>query len=152
MFHTKIEEAVPCNIIGVCIDDVPPQNNAFNYLSIIKRFDVFGVAYRDRPIECIIFTANAIIKNHLGNIHVGYKPFLYCGTSRILCEFIKFIQRVDIFHGNKVIYDPEWIKENNAAIVEMRPLNPIVVEPFLEYNDLGCFFYKRWQSNNCSKS
>ena len=130
MFHTKIGEAVPYNIVGVCIDE--------DASSIVKR-DVCGEANRNRPLECIGFTAKLMIKNHPGKIYVGYEPILYCRAGRVQCKFEKFIQRINRYHGNKVIENPEWIQKDDAAVVDIRLSKSIFVEPFKEFNNLGSF-------------
>lgn len=130
MFHTKIDEAVPCNIVGVCIDEEAS--------SIVKR-DVCGEANRNRPLECIGFTAKLMIKNHPGKIFVGYEPMLYCRAGRFRCKFEKIIKRIDRHHGKKVIENPEWIQKDDAAVVDIKLSKSIFVEPFIEFNDLGSF-------------
>jgi elongation factor 1-alpha len=80
-----------------------------------------------------------IISNHPGKIHAGYQPVFDCHTAHIACKFEKLIQRTDRRHGKKVTEEPEWIMKDDAAIVNVVPSKPLVIETFQEYPALGRF-------------
>ena len=80
-----------------------------------------------------------IISNHPGKIHAGYQPVFDCHTAHIACRFDKLIQRIDRRHGKKATENPEYIQKDDAAIVEVVPSKPLVVESFQEYPPLGRF-------------
>lgn len=136
MFHHKINSAIPKNIVGICID-VPASK--------IICGDVCGEIERDPPVEIASFTAQMIICNHPGKIHAGYEPYFYCHSAHIPCCFEKLVQRIDRRHGKKVFENPEWIQKDDAAVVIIKPLKPIIVEAFRDCSDLGSFIIR----DNC---
>ena len=131
MHHTQLPEAVPGDNIGFNVKSVA--------VSDIKRGYVVGEANRDPPVQCNSFTAQMIISNHPGKIHAGYQPVFDCHSAHIACRFDKLIQRIDRRHGKKVTENPEWIQKDDAAVVEVVPSKPLVVETFKEYAALGRF-------------
>ena len=133
MFHKKIDKADPNHLVGVCID--APASKIVNG-------DVFGQMNIDPPTECVSFIAQIIIHNHPGKIRAGYEPILHCCTAHVPCKFEKLIQRIDLRHGKKVTENPEWIQKDDAAVVVMKPMKPIVVEAFKEYRRLGQFIIR----------
>ena len=131
MHHTQLPEAVPGDNIGFNVKNIP--------VSDIKRGFVVGESARDPPVACVNFTAQMIISNHPGKIHAGYQPVFDCHTAHIACKFDKLIQRIDRRHGKKVTENPEWIQKDDAAVVQVVPSKPLVVETFQDYAALGRF-------------
>ena len=131
MHHEALAEALPGDNIGFNVKNVSTQD--------IKRGYVVGDTKRDPPCEAASFTAQMIISNHPGKIHAGYQPVFDCHTAHIACRFDKLIQRIDRRHGKKTTENPEYIQKDDAAIVEVVPSKPLVVESFQEYPPLGRF-------------
>ncbi|EAX95798.1 elongation factor 1 alpha [Trichomonas vaginalis G3] len=131
MHHESLPEALPGDNIGFNVKNVSTAD--------VKRGYVVGDTKRDPPVECASFTAQMIISNHPGKIHAGYQPVFDCHTAHIACKFDKLIQRIDRRHGKKATENPEYIQKDDAAIVEVVPSKPLVVESFQEYPPLGRF-------------
>jgi len=131
MHHESLPEALPGDNIGFNVKNVSTQD--------VKRGFVVGDTKRDPPLECKSFTAQMIISNHPGKIHAGYQPVFDCHTAHIACKFDKLIQKIDRRHGKKATENPEFIQKDDAAIVEVVPSKPLVVESFQEYPPLGRF-------------
>jgi elongation factor 1-alpha len=131
MHHTQLSEAVAGDNIGFTVKGITARD--------IKRGFVVGETARDPPVQALSFTAQMIIINHPGKIYAGYQPVFDCHTAHIACTFEKLIQKTDRRHGNKVTEEPEWIMKDDAAIVNVVPCKPLVVETFQEYPALGCF-------------
>jgi elongation factor 1-alpha len=131
MHHTQLPEAIPGDNIGFNVKGVAAGD--------VKRGFVVGETARDPPQQCTSFTAQMIISNHPGKIHAGYQPVFDCHTAHIACKFNKLIQRTDRRHGKKVTEQPEWIQKDDAAVVEVVPSKPLVVEKFQDYAALGRF-------------
>jgi len=64
---------------------------------------------------------------------------LDCHTAHIACRFDKLLQKIDKRNGKLIEEAPEFIKKNEAAMVEIVPTKPMVVETFNEYPPLGRF-------------
>jgi elongation factor 1-alpha len=77
--------------------------------------------------------------NHPGQIQNGYAPVLDCHTAHIACKFNKIKCKIDKRTGKSTEDDPPCIKTGDAALVEMIPQKPMVVEVFSQYPPLGRF-------------
>ena len=77
--------------------------------------------------------------NHPGQIQNGYAPVLDRHTAHIACKFNKIRSKIDKRTGKSTEDDPPCIKTGDAALVEMIPQKPMVVEVFSQYPPLGRF-------------
>ncbi|KAH7521728.1 hypothetical protein FEM48_Zijuj07G0063400 [Ziziphus jujuba var. spinosa] len=96
---------------------------------------------KDDPAkEAISFKSKIIITaNHLGGIiFEGYAPIIDFGSYRGAVKIEKFVCKIDPTTG-EVEEGPKLLQNGDAAIVEMVPQTPMVVEPFGEYAQLGRF-------------
>merc|ERR1712125_289193 len=66
-------------------------------------------------------------------------PVLDCHTSHIACKFAKIRSKVDKRNGKVLEEEPQFIKSQEAAMVELVPQKPMVVEAFSAYAPLGRF-------------
>merc|ERR1711934_545529 len=83
--------------------------------------------------------AQVIVFNHPGQIRNGYTPVLDCHTCHIACKFQKLRSKVDKRTGAVTEEEPQCIKSQDAAMVELVPMKPMVVESFSTYAPLGRF-------------
>jgi elongation factor 1-alpha len=77
--------------------------------------------------------------NHPGQIHNGYAPVLDCHTAHIACKFSEIKEKVDRRSGKKLEDNPKFVKSGDAAMVDLVPQKPMVVEAFADYQPLGRF-------------
>jgi elongation factor 1-alpha len=131
MHHDKMERAEPGDNIGFNVRGV-----AVNEL---KRGYVCGQVENDPPRECESFTANLIILNHPGEIHVGYTPVIDCHTCHIACKFEQLLQTLDKRNGTVIEENPKCVKKGQGVNVVLVPKKSMVVESFKEYPPLGRF-------------
>eukprot|EP00978_Attheya_sp_CCMP212_P030323 scaffold111055_cov52-Attheya_sp.AAC.2 len=131
MHHTNMSRAFPGDSVGFNIKNVSVKD--------VHRGMVVSDAIKDQAVEAESFEAQVIIVNHPGKIHVGYTPVLDCHTSHVACEFSKFKVRMDRRTGKVLDENPEFLKTGDAAIVEIKPTKPMIVETFAEFPPLGRF-------------
>merc|ERR1712244_41697 len=60
-------------------------------------------------------------------------------TSHIACKFAKIRSKIDKRTGKVMEEEPNHIKSGDAAMVELIPQKPMVVEKFSDYQPLGRF-------------
>ena len=80
-----------------------------------------------------------IVLNHPGEIHAGYQPVLDCHTAHVACKFAVLQQKIDRRSGKVLEENPKMVKSGDAAMIELVPSKPMVVESFVEYAPLGRF-------------
>jgi len=121
----------------------PGDNVGFNVKNVsvkdIKRGNVCGDSKNDPPKEAVSFTAQVIVLNHPGQVHAGYAPVLDCHTAHIACKFNEIKEKCDRRSGKTTENNPKFIKNGDAAIIELVPSKPMCVEPFSDYAPLGRF-------------
>jgi len=131
MHHESLPEAVPGDNVGFNVKNVSVKD--------IKRGNVASDTKNDPAMGCAIFNAQVIIMNHPGQIQNGYSPVLDCHTAHVACKFNRITEKMDRRTGKKMEDDPKFIKNGDAAMVDLLPTKPMCVEPFSEYPPLGRF-------------
>merc|ERR1712226_1499793 len=101
--------------------------------------EVKSVEMHHEAADTEMFVAQVIVLNHPGQIHNGYAPVLDCHTAHIACKFSKIQSKIDK-RTNKVLEEtPQFIKSQEAALIELVPQKPMVIEAFSNYAPLGRF-------------
>merc|ERR1711871_1466359 len=131
MHHEVMEVAEPGDNVGFNVKNVSVKD--------IKRGNVCGDSKRDPPKESLDFTAQVIVMNHPGQIANGYSPVLDCHTAHVACKFKEIQNKMDKRSGKVLEELPKFIKNGEAAMVEMKPQKPMCVETFNESPPLGRF-------------
>ncbi|XP_074505885.1 elongation factor 1-alpha-like [Sebastes fasciatus] len=131
MHHESLTEALPGDNVGFNVKNVSIKE--------IGRGNVAGDTKNCPPSAVSSFNAQVIVMNHPGEIHAGYAPVTDCHTAHIACKFGEIIQKIDRRSGKKLEDFPKMIKNGDAAIVDIIPSKPMVVEKFSEFPPLGRF-------------
>merc|ERR1712214_103041 len=131
MHHEQVEQATPGDNVGFNIKNVAVKD--------IRRGNVASDSKNDPCSDTEMFVSQVIVFNHPGQIQNGYTPVLDCHTCHIACKFQKLRSKVDKRTGAVTEDEPQCIKSQDAAMVELVPTKPMVVETFATYAPLGRF-------------
>merc|ERR1711893_219984 len=131
MHHEQVEQAAPGDNVGFNVKGLSVKD--------IKRGYVCSDSKNDPAADTEMFVAQVIVLNHPGQIQNGYTPVLDCHASHIACKFAKIRAKVDRRTGTVTEDEPSAIKSQDAAMVELVPQKPMVVEAFSSYAPLGRF-------------
>jgi len=131
MHHESLAEASPGDNVGFNVKNVSVKE--------IKRGMVASDSKNDPAKGAENFLAQVIILNHPGEIHAGYQPVLDCHTAHVACKFAVLQQKIDRRSGKVLEENPKMVKSGDAAMIELVPSKPMVVESFNDYAPLGRF-------------
>ncbi|MEM3462236.1 MAG: EF-Tu/IF-2/RF-3 family GTPase, partial [Candidatus Bathyarchaeia archaeon] len=128
--HVKIPKAEPGDNIGFNVRGVSKDQ--------IHRGDVAG--HPDNPPTVAKeFIGQIIVINHPTAIAAGYTPVLHAHTATMATTFVELISKIDPRTGQVTEEKPSFLKTGDGAIVRLRPVRPIVIEPFQQFPQLGRF-------------
>ncbi len=130
MHHQPLNEARPGDNIGFNVKGIGKDD--------VKRGDVVG--HTDNPPTVAErFTAQIIVLYHPTAITAGYTPVFHIHTAQVACTFDKLLKKIDPRTGQVVEENPQFLKTGDAAVVEIVPTKPVVVEKFQDFPALGRF-------------
>ena len=127
MHHEQMPKAEPGDNIGFNVGGVAKND--------IKRGDVAGPV-DNPPAVAKTFTAQIIVLNHPSVITVGYTPVFHVHTAQVACQFVEIIQAS---RAGKPLTDLSFLKNGDSAVVKLKPMKPLVVEPAKDFPPLGRF-------------
>ena len=128
--HVKVPKALPGDNIGFNVRGISKKD--------VHRGDVAG--HPDKPPTVAKeFIGQIIIIHHPTAIAAGYSPVLHSNTGQISCRFKELIAKLDPRTGQTVEENPSFLKTGDGAIVRFEPIQPISVEPYSEFPELGRF-------------
>jgi len=124
--HTPILEARPGDNIGFNLRKVGRND--------IKRGSVIG-PINNPPTVAEEFTAQIVILGHPTAITPGYTPVFHIDTAQMSCTFVELVQKLAPVKED----NPKFLKTGDAAIVRIKPTQPLCVEVFKDFPQLGRF-------------
>ena len=130
MHHETFPEAEPGDNIGFNVRGVGKND--------IRRGDVAGHV-SDAPTVAKEFTAQVVVLQHPGVITVGYTPVFHCHTSQTACTFLELTSKLDPATGQPQEGTPDFLKTGDAAIVQIKPTKPMVMEEAQKIPPMGRF-------------
>jgi elongation factor 1-alpha len=130
MHHEQVKEAGPGDNIGFNVRGIGKKD--------IARGDVLG--HSDNvPSVVTEFTAQVVIMSHPSVVTVGYTPVFHIHTAQIACQFVEIIKKMDPATGNEVTENKDVLRNGDAAIVRLRPVQPLVIEKNSEIPQMSRF-------------
>ena len=119
MHHEQLQIAEPGDNIGFNVRGIGKKD--------IARGDVLG--HPDNvPSVATEFTAQMVVLNHPSVITVGYTPVFHIHTAQVACQIIAIEKKLNPATGEVLAENPDFIKNGDAAIVRIRPVQPLCIE------------------------
>ncbi|MCC7555616.1 MAG: translation elongation factor EF-1 subunit alpha [Methanoculleus marisnigri] len=130
MHHEEIPQALPGDNVGFNVRGIGKGD--------IRRGDVCGPSDVP-PTVAEEFIAQVVVLHHPSALTVGYTPVFHCHTAQIACSFVELMKKLDPRTGQVKEENPTFLKTGDAAIVKIRPTQPMVIEKVKEIPQLGRF-------------
>ncbi len=130
MHHEQIKEAEPGDNVGFNVRGVEKKD--------IARGDVLGPA-ANPPNVATEFTAQIVVLNHPTVVTVGYTPVFHIHTAQVACQITAIEKKLNPATGEVLQENPDFIKNGDAAIVKIKPIQPLVIEKQKEIPQLARF-------------
>ncbi|MBU1975320.1 MAG: translation elongation factor EF-1 subunit alpha [Nanoarchaeota archaeon] len=130
MHHEQMTEAIPGDNVGFSVRGFGKKD--------IARGDVVGSA-DNPPTVASEFTAQIIVLNHPSVVTVGYTPVFHIHTAQVACKVIAIEKKLNPMTGEVLQENPDFIKNGDAAIVRLQPVQPVVIEKKSEIPQLANF-------------
>lgn len=119
MHHEQLKEAIPGDNCGFNVRGFGKKD--------ITRGDVLG--HTDNvPTLASEFTAQIVVLNHPSVLTVGYTPVFHIHTAQVACQFVAILKKLNPATGEVLQENPDFIKNGDAAIVKIKPIQPLVIE------------------------
>ncbi len=130
MHHEQMQSAEPGDNVGFNVRGFGKKD--------IARGDV--VSPVDNPATVVTeFTAQMVVLNHPTVITVGYTPVFHIHTAQVACQVMAIEKKLNPATGEVVQENPDFIKNGDAAIVKIKPVQPLVIEKQKEIPQLSRF-------------
>jgi elongation factor 1-alpha len=130
MHHEAVNQAEPGDNVGFNVRGVAKKD--------IARGDVLGHS-TNVPTVATEFTAQVVIMNHPSVVTVGYTPVFHIHTSQVACQFVEIIKKINPATGQEVTENKDILRTGDAAIVKLRPTQPVVIEKNSEIPQMSRF-------------
>ena len=119
MHHEQIQKAEPGDNVGFNVRGITKKD--------IARGDVLGHA--DSPPTVVKeFTAQIVVLNHPTVLSPGYTPVFHVHTAQVACKITKILKKLDPATGETIAEHPDFVKNGDAAIIQVTPSKPMVIE------------------------
>jgi len=130
MHHEQVQEAIPGDNIGFNVRGIGKKD--------IARGDVLGNV-DSPPTVASEFTARIMVLNHPTVLTAGYTPVFHIHTAQVACQFKELKQQLDPATGAVLKEKPDTLKNGDAAVVQLIPTKPVVIEKFSEIPQMSKF-------------
>ncbi len=119
MHHEQMQQAEPGDNIGFNVRGIDKKD--------IARGDVLGHD-NNVPTVATEFTGQIIVLNHPTVITVGYTPVFHVHTAQVACQITEIVKKIDPATGATKEEKPDFIKNGDAAVVKIKPIQPLCIE------------------------
>lgn len=130
MHHEQMQQAEPGDNVGFNVRGLGKSD--------IARGDVLGKS-DNVPTIATEFTAQMVVLNHPSVITIGYTPVFHIHTAQVACRIEKIEKKLNPATGETLEENPDFIKNGDAAIVKIKPVQPLVIEKQAEIPQMSRF-------------
>ncbi len=130
MHHEQMSKAEPGDNVGLSVRGVGKKD--------IARGDVMGPP-DNVPKVASEFTAQIIVLNHPTVITAGYTPVFHIHTAQVACQFTELVKKLNPTTGEVLQEKPDFIKNGDAAVVKIKPIQPLCIEKQKDIPQLARF-------------
>lgn len=119
MHHEQMKQAIPGDNVGLSCKGFGKKD--------LQRGDVLGHV-TNVPTVAEDFEAQIVVLNHPSVITVGYTPVVHLHTAQVAMQFVEIIKKMDPRSGEEITENKDILRNGDAAIVRLRPVQPVVIE------------------------
>jgi len=130
MHHELMQQAEPGDNVGFNVRGIEKKD--------IARGDVLGPV-DNPPTVATEFSARIVVLNHPTVVTVGYTPVFHIHTAQVACQITAIEKQLNPATGEVVKENPDFIKNGDAAIVKVKPVQPLVIEKSEEIPQMSRF-------------
>jgi len=130
MHHEQMQEAKPGDNVGFNVRGIGKKD--------IARGDVLGPS-DNVPTMATEFTAQIVVLNHPTVMTVGYTPVFHIHTAQVACQITAIEKKLNPATGETLAENPDFIKNGDAAIVKVKPVQPLCIEKQKDIPQLSRF-------------
>ncbi len=130
MHHEQVQQAEPGDNVGFNARGFGKKD--------IARGDVVGPADAP-PTVATEFTAQIVIMNHPSVVTVGYTPVFHIHTAQVACQVTEIVKKMNPATGEEITENKDILRNGDAAIVKLRPVQPLVIEKNSEIPQMSRF-------------
>lgn len=130
MHHELLQTAEPGDNVGFSVRGFGKKD--------IARGDVVGPASAP-PSLAAKFEAQIVVLNHPSVVTIGYTPVFHIHTAQVACQITAIKKKLNPATGEVLEENPDMLRNGDAAIVEITPTKPLVIETQKEFPPLSRF-------------
>jgi elongation factor 1-alpha len=130
MHHEALQQAEPGDNVGFNVRGMEQKD--------IARGDVLGHV-DNPPTVATEFTAQIVVLNHPTVMTVGYTPVFHLHTAQVACQITGIVKKINPATGETLAENPDFIKNGDAAIVKIKPMQPLCIETQKEIPQMSRF-------------
>ena len=130
MHHSAVNEAGPGDNVGFNVRGIGVKDAA--------RGDVLGHT-ANPPTVATEFTAQIVVLNHPTVVTVGYTPVFHIHTAQIACQITAIEKKINPATGETLQENPDFLKNGEAAIVKIKPVQAMCIETQKEIPQMARF-------------
>lgn len=130
MHHAAVDKAGPGDNVGFNVRGIGAKDAA--------RGDVLGKE-DNVPTVATEFTAQIVVLNHPTVVTVGYTPVFHIHTAQVACQITAIEKKINPATGETIQENPDFLKNGEAAIVKIKPVQPLCIETQKEIPHMARF-------------
>ena len=130
MHHNAVDKAEPGDNVGFNVRGIGVKDAA--------RGDVLGKT-DNPPTVATEFTAQIVVLNHPTVVTVGYTPVFHIHTAQVACQITAIEKKINPATGETLQENPDFLKNGEAAIVKIKPVQAMCIETQKEIPQMSRF-------------